>query len=89
MIARHLHPYFWDVDLQIFEPQSYPEYTIGRILEYGDEAAVSWLKQNFTQDQIVAVIRNDRKLSRRSAGFWALVYAVPPGETTALKADRP
>lgn len=85
MIPRHLHPLFWDVDLQSFDPQSYPEYTIGRILEYGNEAAVSWLRKNFSMRAIVDVIRNDRRLSPKSARFWALVFSVPSDEIAALR----
>ena len=87
MIAHHLHAFFWDVDVQTFDPQSYPEYTIGRILEYGDSAAVSWMRHNFPEDKIVAVIRNSRRLSRKSAWFWALVYSVPLVETAAVRFD--
>jgi len=36
MIPRHLHPLFWDVKLEDFNPATYPDYTIARILELGD-----------------------------------------------------
>jgi len=87
MIVRHLHPFFWDVDLMTFDPQSYAEYTIGRILEYGDSAAVSWMRHNFPEDRILAVIRSSRRLSHKSAGFWTLVYSVPLAETVAFRCD--
>lgn len=84
MLPRFLYPFFWDIDPETFEPRSYSEYTIGRILEYGDQEAVSWLRQNFRSDEIVAVLRCDRKLSRKSAWFWSLVYSVPANEVAAL-----
>jgi hypothetical protein len=31
------------------------------------------------------VIRAERRLTRRSANFWALVYRIPPEEVAALK----
>ena len=85
MIPQQLHPFFWDVDPQSFEPLSYPEYTIGRILEKGNSEAVTWLRQHFSEEMIVSVIRRDARLSRKSATFWALVYRVPAEEVAALR----
>jgi hypothetical protein len=31
------------------------------------------------------VIRRDRRLSRKSATFWALFYDIPAGEVAALR----
>jgi len=84
MIPRHLHPLFWDVNLDNFDPHSHPEYAILRVLEFGDEQAVAWLRQAFPEDQIKQVVRTKRRLSRKSANFWALVYGIPAEEVTAL-----
>jgi hypothetical protein len=84
VIENHLRLFFWDVNLETFDPRAYPEYTIFRLLEFGDEKAIAWLRAEFSQDQIEAVIRAERRLSRRSAGFWALVYRIPREEVAAL-----
>ncbi len=84
MIPRHLYPLFWDVNPDAFEPRSHPQYTIFRVLEYGDGEAVAWLKQTFTEAEIKEVIRTERRLSRKSANFWALVYGIPAHEVKAL-----
>jgi hypothetical protein len=88
MIPQHLHSLFWDVDLDHFEPTDYPDYTIGRILELGDEHAVKWMKQTFSEADIKRVIATDRTLSRKSADFWALVYEVAPDNVAALRPAR-
>jgi len=85
MIPQYLRPFFWDVNIDDFEPTSYPDYTIARILEYGDDRAVAWLKETFSEDQIKQVIRSERRLSRKSANFWALVYGIPADNVAALK----
>jgi hypothetical protein len=84
MLPDQLRPLFWDVNCDRFDPLVHPEYTIGRILELGDEAAVSWMRETFGRDQIVTVLRSDRRLSRRSANYWRLVYDVPAQEVAAL-----
>ena len=35
-----------------FDPVSYPAYTIARVLEYGNEAAVAWLREAFSEEMI-------------------------------------
>ena len=85
MIPSHLHSLFWDVDTANFDPAAYPQYTIGRILEYGDQEAVAWLKGAFSADTIKHVVRVERRLSSRSATFWALVYDIPEGDVAALR----
>jgi len=85
MIPNYLHPFFWDIDVQSFDPQAHPEYTVERILELGDPEAVRWLKEEFSGEQIKAVIKNDRRLSAKSATFWALVYNIPAHEVSVLR----
>lgn len=84
MIPQEISIFFWDVNPETFDPVSYPRYAIGRILEFGDERAVGWMKETFSEPQIREVIRTERRLSRRSANFWALVYCIPSGEVAAL-----
>jgi hypothetical protein len=85
MIPQYLHTLFWDVNLDNFDPLAFPTYTIGRILEYGNQDAIAWLKDTFSDNQIVDVVRTERRLSRRSANFWALVYGLSPDQVAALK----
>jgi hypothetical protein len=85
MIPECLRSLFWDTNLNDFDPLAFPTYTIGRILEYGDQDAVAWLRKTFSETQIVNVVRTERRLSRRSANFWALVYGVSPDQVAALK----
>ncbi len=84
MIPNELRSYFWDIDLDSFEPQCHPVYTIERILESGDSKAFEWLQQNFSEDQIKSVVRANRRLSPKSANFWALVYDIPESQVASL-----
>ena len=85
MIPQHLQTLFWDTNLDNFDPLAFPTYTIGRILEYGNQDAIAWLKDTFSEAQIMDVVRTERRLSRRSANFWALVYGLSPDQVAALK----
>jgi hypothetical protein len=84
MIPSHLYALFWDTNLNNFKPEDYPDYTILRVLEYGNEEAVRWLWNTFPESEIARVLRTERRLSRRSANFWALVLEIPSCEVAAL-----
>jgi hypothetical protein len=88
MIPSNLQTLFWDTNLATFVPEAYPDYTIFRILELGDEAAVAWLRNTFSEAEICRVLSTERRLSQKSANFWALVYRVPPREVAALNLSR-
>ena len=88
MVPQHLRAFFWDTNLDNFDPVSYAAYTIARVLEYGNEAAIAWLRATFGEEMIKRVISNERRLCRKSANFWALAYGIPSDQVAALKADR-
>jgi hypothetical protein len=88
MIPNELRPYFWDIDLESFKPQEHAEYTIERILELGNSQAFAWLQEEFSDDQIKAVVRGDRRLSAKSANFWALVYDIPENQVASLHPQK-
>jgi hypothetical protein len=85
MLVNHLEPFFWDVDIDNFDPQQYPRYTIVRLLEYGDLEAISWLKEQFSEEAIKDVLKTEPTLSPKAATFWALVYHIAFQEIVTLK----
>ncbi len=85
MIPKDLNSLFWDTDLTDFDPAAYPDYTILRVLEYGDVAAFAWIRETFADGEIRRVLRTERRLSPKSATFWALIFGVPEEEIVALR----
>ena len=84
MIPEHLRPFFWEVDADNLNPHEHGAYVIGRILEQGTDEAVSWMRANFSEEQIKKVIREDHRLSPKSATYWALMYEIPRDQVAAL-----
>lgn len=81
-----LVPLFWDVNLASIRP-GHEAFVIERILNYGDIPAIQWMWRTFTDEAIVAVVRNSRRLTRKAASFWALIYDIPPDEVRSLGAE--
>jgi hypothetical protein len=88
MIPSGLQTLFWDVDLDTFAPEDFPDYTILRVLEFGDDSAVKWLRETFAESQIKSVLSTDHRLSRKSANFWAIVYGIPISEVAVLNGSN-
>jgi hypothetical protein len=88
VIPSNLHTLFWDTNLENFKPEDHPDYTIFRVLEYGNEEALAWLRKTFSETEIARVLRTERRLSPKSATFWALVFGVPSHEVAALTSRR-
>ncbi len=84
MIPQNLRALFWDVDPEQFEPRSWPGYSILRVLEYGDDVAVRWMRELFPEAEIKRVICTERRLSAKSANYWALMYGISPKDVAAL-----
>ena len=79
-----LRKYFWEIDFKKFNPFSYPQYVISRVLEYGDEKTLRWLFKNFSIRQIKNTLCKSRNLSVKSANFWALYLGVNKKEVKCL-----
>jgi len=88
MIPSNLRTLFWDTNLDTFTPEAYPDYTIFRVLELGDEDAIAWLRGIFAESEIRRVLSTEQRLSEKSATFWALVYGIPSREVAALNGSR-
>ena len=84
MIPKELRGLFWDINTDDFDPLEHAEYAISRILELGTEPAVAWMRATFSEQQIKKVIQEDRRLSPRSANYWALMYEIPTEQVAAL-----
>lgn len=78
------------MDLASIQP-GHEFFVIERILNEGDIPAIRWMWRTFPDDLIAHVIRNSRRLSRRAATFWALLYDIPHHEVRSLfqEADWP
>lgn len=75
MIPSFLHKYFWDVEAEKLDSKKRSPFIIERILEYGDIQAVRWMHELYAKEEIIAVVKQSRALTRKSAHFWALFLA--------------
>ncbi len=73
MVDDVVKKYFWDTDATALDISIHKRYIIERILDMGDEQAVSWLRQTFSKYDILDVLNKSKRLSEKSRNFWKLV----------------
>lgn len=84
-LPSFLKKYFWDVPFEKLDLKRNSTEVIGRILEYGDEKAVVWLRKKIKKKEIANVLFHFRFVSPKSANFWALMYDLPREKILCLR----
>lgn len=84
-LPEFLKEYFWDVKFEELDLEKWRVFILKRIMEYGDDKAVDWMRKNFKKSEIKDALCNYRGYSRKSANFWASVLDIPKQEVLCLK----
>ncbi len=83
-LPKHAYKYFWDITPAELDVSQHPRYVIERLLEYGDFPELRWLFGRFTRNEIVKTLQTTRRLSLRSANFWAQILRIPQKQVRCL-----
>ena len=84
-LPAFLKKYFWDAEFKNIDAEVYSQYVLAKLLEYGDQKAISWLKRNFTRNQIEDVLFRYRSVSPQSANFWAVIFNINKRKVLCLQ----
>jgi len=84
-LPRFLEKYFWDVEFKNIDAEVYSRDILVRLLEYGDEKAISWMKKKFAKHQIEDILFHYRSVSPQSANFWALIFGIDRKKVLCLQ----
>ena len=74
---RHL---FWDADITALDRDAHTSYIIERVLNLGDESAVSWLFGVYSADEVRQAVCCSRRLDRKTASCWQNVFDLECGD---------
>ena len=80
-----LKKYFWDVKFENVDIRKHRVYILKRLLEYGDEKAVDWMRDSFKDSEIRDTLCNFRGFSLKTANFWAIVLNIPKKDILCFK----
>ena len=65
---------FWDVDPKDIDPKRHATYIIERILDFGNDDEVRWMRRYYRPSSIKKVVHTSRVLHDKSKALWSLVY---------------
>lgn len=71
---------FWDADNVDIERHA--DYVIARVLDFGDEKDLNKLREIYSDDDLIRVVRKKRGLQPMSRRFWSLYFGIDLGEET-------
>jgi len=83
-LPKEFKPYFWDVDFDRLSLKKNITLVLGRLLNFGQVPAISWLFKNIRTDRIKKYLLalGDRQLDKRSNNFWRIYFGLPPSKKT-------
>lgn len=76
MLPVELKKYFWDCDFKELTIEKYPKFIIERILNYGKEKEIKWLRENIEEDYFKNVALTSRRLDRKTANYWKKYFQI-------------
>lgn len=79
-----MEKHFWDVEFKELDTKRFARFILKRILEYGDEKAISWMRKNFTRKDVEDILTNFR-ISPRSANYWATIFGIDKRKVLCLQ----
>lgn len=83
-LPQFLEKYFWDVEFKELNMKRSARFILKRILEYGDEKAIAWMRKNFTEKDVEDILINLR-ISPKSANFWATIFDIDKRKVLSLQ----
>ena len=64
---------FWDTDPKTIDKKKNAEYIIERVLDFGKDEEVRWLRKFYKKSLIKKVVLNPRRLRPRTKNLWMLL----------------
>ena len=64
---------FWDTNPEKIDTEKNAEYIIERVLDFGNDEEVRWVKKHYDKSLINKVIQNPRRLASHTKALWKLL----------------
>lgn len=84
-LPEFLKPYFWDVEFEEIKVGESEMFVTKRIIDRGDSKSLHWLRQHYSKDTILRLLKESRDLSAKTATFWADYLGLKHSEVLCLQ----
>jgi hypothetical protein len=78
-IPSYVQNLFWDVRKETIEINRHSKFIIRRVLDFGDAAALNWLRRTYPDAALMQVIKTKRGLTHKTVVFWTNYFALDLG----------
>lgn len=89
MLPQELRAFFWDADTSRLDINKDWFFIIERLIDYGDDKALSWLLNTYSHEQIKKVVSTSRRLKHKTAFFWKNYFRLKKEEVKCLHEPSP
>lgn len=83
-LPPELSVFFWDVAPEKLNVQRDATFILERLLELGNDDAIRWIRTTYPEEAIKSVVKNSRRLSRKTARFWQVFLGLEEEEVKCL-----
>jgi hypothetical protein len=66
-----LGKFFWDCNLAELTWAQHRRFVAERLLNFGDDAALDWLRGQLTRADLAEFVRTSRRLDAKTRNYWA------------------
>jgi len=77
--------YFWDVNINKLDVTKNRNYSITRLLSFGDQYTLKWAFDTYERDVILYVVKNSRDLLLKTVLFWKSYFNLNESEIRCFK----
>jgi len=64
---------FWDTDPKKLDVNKHSKYIIERIMDFGRDDEVQWMRRQYSKELLAEVARKSRVLQSNSKALWTLL----------------
>ena len=64
---------FWDVDVNLLNPEKDKDFIIIRVLERGTDSEIGHIESAYSQQEIVSALENTKGVSKKTINFYKTV----------------
>ena len=76
-MIRMLSPLLWDTDYTRLDLQKDKFAIIERIMVYGRPEHIRWMNAQYTEEDLIDVVKTSRNMDKKTANYWAIHFHVP------------
>lgn len=84
-IPEKIKSLLWDSKIEDISLTNNAQYIIERVLEYGDLSEDKWMIETFSKDAIIKTITESKRLSAKTANYYAHIYNINPVQIECLR----